>query len=405
MVDPSEVTKGDSCGCICPGCHEKLVAKQGEIIEWHFAHKAGADCASGVESALHLMAKQMIMERAQVWVPERRFSKEVFGPRDDVEGGHCWKETLTTVVCSEGLKHLTGCVEEKQIGTRRPDILASLDGQPIAIEIANTHFCDEEKIDWLKAENLSTLEIDIRMPPDVEIPDIRKQLEARLFSPSPFSSWLIHSNDTFGWEQISAAETNLRNANIEKESMFLKEVERKRKEKKRKDDFKASIRDIDFQTYKITRDLTLRVAYSQIRCTLSSHGYFKSAPDSIRQAISGLAHKYKGKFNKEYRTWEFRTPSGMAEPLYREITNFIACALSEAKSEPPQIKAQSDQRTAVPARSITSTTAEPTFSNESDEETFRERAAILEFENKLSREEAERIAIREILIAKSFWRK
>lgn len=36
-----EVADGSSCGCFCPTCRSRLVAKKGQINEWHFAHESG----------------------------------------------------------------------------------------------------------------------------------------------------------------------------------------------------------------------------------------------------------------------------------------------------------------------------------------------------------------------------
>jgi len=342
MVDPTEVTKGQSCGCICPdpNCGKKLIAKQGNINEWHFAHETGSNCAKGYESAIHRMAKQMVMERAQVWVPERRFDREILGQRDDVDGGYSWKELLSSIVCTEGLKTLTYCKEEERVEERRPDLLASLEGRPIAIEIAYTHFCDETKLDWFKARNLTTLEIDVGMPPNIKLADIRLELEARLFSPSYHSTWLIHSGDANGFAQIEAAEKHLRALNADKDTAFLKAVERKRAEKKSKDNFKEKIKDIDCWAYRVNRDLTLQIAYSQIRCTLKWHGYIKSAPESLKQATLKLAHKYGGNFNSTYKIWEFRTPENQAEELYEKLIAFVK-EYFESLGFPPRIYSNS----------------------------------------------------------------
>lgn len=406
MVDLTEVANGKRCGCRCPDpkCGEELIAKQGPKQVWHFAHKSGAACTGGYESAVHRMAKQMIMERGQVWVPPRRFERDILGPRDDVDGGYSWKESLSFVVCTEGVKTLTECREEERVETRKPDVLALLEGQPIAIEIAYTHFCDEEKLRWLKAQNLTTLEIDVGMTPDIEMSAIRAILEVRLFTSSPFTTWLVHSSDAAAFSQFETAEQQLRTNNAEKDAAFLKEVERKRANRKSIDEFKANIRDIDYWTYKVNRDLTLRIAYSKIRCTLSWHGYIKSAPESLKGATLKLAHKYGGFYNNNYSIWEFRTPEDEAEPLYRKMINFMASALTgpATSSNTSQIthKVGSPRSPTIPegaARFIA-----PVFQNEIDDETFKERAAILEFENKVSREEAERMAAKEILTSKVF---
>lgn len=38
LVDVSEVDRGKNCNCICPSCKTPLIARQGDIKEWHFAH-------------------------------------------------------------------------------------------------------------------------------------------------------------------------------------------------------------------------------------------------------------------------------------------------------------------------------------------------------------------------------
>ena len=348
----------------------------------------------------------MVLERSQIWVPERIIQRQIHGSHDDVDGGYCWKESLTVEICASGLKTLTNCVEEKQVETRKPDVLAELDGHPVAIEIANTHFCDEAKLDWLKSRNLTTLEIDVGMSPDIKMADIRLELEVRLFSPSPHSTWLVYSGDENAYAQIIAAENNLRIINADKDAAFLKEVERKRAEKKRKDDFKERIKDIDYWTCKINRDLTLRIAYSQLRCTLKLHGNAQSAPDPLKQAIIKLAKIYDGIFNKAYRIWEFRTPEKKAEELYRKIISFIEETFISPKvasisnSTPPIQKQNNLTSHHAKKPLVLNEAALPIFQDEADEDAYRERAAILEYEHNLSRTDAEKQAIKEILSSK-----
>jgi hypothetical protein len=38
-VSPEEVLNGEKCGCVCPACAAPMVAKQGSVNVWHFAHK------------------------------------------------------------------------------------------------------------------------------------------------------------------------------------------------------------------------------------------------------------------------------------------------------------------------------------------------------------------------------
>lgn len=65
MVHVDEVPNGNECGCICPHCKSALCAKNGgdgERMIHHFAHLSGADCIGAVESALHKMAKEIMLK-------------------------------------------------------------------------------------------------------------------------------------------------------------------------------------------------------------------------------------------------------------------------------------------------------------------------------------------------------
>lgn len=68
MVSPGEVESGLACACICLGCRAPLIAKKGTKFVWHFAHE-GAACDSGLETAIHLMAKQILADEKTVTLP------------------------------------------------------------------------------------------------------------------------------------------------------------------------------------------------------------------------------------------------------------------------------------------------------------------------------------------------
>ncbi|WP_111979798.1 competence protein CoiA family protein [Algibacillus agarilyticus] len=77
LVDVSEVLNGKKCGCICPSCKRPLVAKQGEVYEWHFSHDGKFDkeieqveCDYSWHSAIKLMLKQLIVEGQDLASPE-----------------------------------------------------------------------------------------------------------------------------------------------------------------------------------------------------------------------------------------------------------------------------------------------------------------------------------------------
>ena len=62
LVHVDSVPNGKACGCFCTYCGEPLQAKQGEKRKHHFSHLSGTECKGGVESMLHLLAKEKIQE-------------------------------------------------------------------------------------------------------------------------------------------------------------------------------------------------------------------------------------------------------------------------------------------------------------------------------------------------------
>lgn len=54
--------RGQRCDCVCLGCNRPVIAKQGRINAWHFAHATSAD-AAGCEGWLHATAKALLHQR------------------------------------------------------------------------------------------------------------------------------------------------------------------------------------------------------------------------------------------------------------------------------------------------------------------------------------------------------
>lgn len=375
MVGPEQVTNGLGCGCVCAECGLPLISKQGQIKEWHFAHASGGDCHGAVETAIHRMAKQMIMNFKAIYVPGRTIERHIGGPT--------WKTVLKGEIQAEGLVELRECREEARIDTRRPDITATLpSGMPIAIEVAFSHFCDEEKVAWLKERDLTTLEVDIFMPPNAKANEVMAILEERLFKSGLRSIWLHHAQEVAVNASLDQEEMRLRQHHAQADAAKLAEDVKAREAERRKAEFRERIRDVAEQTYRITRDLTLRLAHSRARVTMKGHGLFNTVPDHFKKMIHEASQTFGGKFNKEYRVWEFWTDEDRVYPLYRSLCEFVEAGL--------QTTGTPTQHTAPPPVVIR-------FDLAKDEvEIFEERAAIIEFESRCTREEAELCAFGEI---------
>ena len=70
LVSVEDVPAGLKCDCFCPACGEQLVAKKGQKMTHHFAHKAGTNCAFGYQTSLHLLAKDILANARRMVIPE-----------------------------------------------------------------------------------------------------------------------------------------------------------------------------------------------------------------------------------------------------------------------------------------------------------------------------------------------
>lgn len=83
LVDVYDVPRGQECGCICPSCKTPLIARQGHVNEWHFAHASRThyaqtqnECDYSFYMSVRLMARQIFdTETIAIDLPE--YTEEV----------------------------------------------------------------------------------------------------------------------------------------------------------------------------------------------------------------------------------------------------------------------------------------------------------------------------------------
>ncbi|MBD5408741.1 MAG: hypothetical protein HDR54_05035 [Treponema sp.] len=129
-----DVPNGKKCGCLCAECHGALIAKQGNIKAHHFAHASGNDSIKCSQTALHLLAKEIVAEEKRI--PAFVDGNIAFVTVDSVE-------------------------QEKNMGDIKPDLYAEYNGKPVAIEIFVSHAVDDEKFTKIQHHRLTTFEINL----------------------------------------------------------------------------------------------------------------------------------------------------------------------------------------------------------------------------------------------------
>lgn len=173
LVFVDDVPNGKECGCVCPNCGEKLMAKNGgSKREHHFAHLSGTECEGAYESMLHLLAKERI--------------RNAFLEKDSFLLWHeyiasCNRMDTCIIQSRRGCQQISetsfnlkeyydSCEQEVCYDSirRRSDLKffssTSTDTPPIYIEFFVTHACDEEKLHT--GENI--IEIKIESEADID---------------------------------------------------------------------------------------------------------------------------------------------------------------------------------------------------------------------------------------------
>ncbi|EJN3366000.1 competence protein CoiA family protein [Vibrio parahaemolyticus] len=150
------VDNGLKCDCVCPECQQPLVANQGNVKRWHFAHASNAECKG--ESVIHRLAKQVIVNAAQSGLSLLIISN----------GGTVYEQDKDGVVHSkswyapERQYHLQQADAEAKLGSQIVDVLChDKTGNALAVEIFYTHKKSDVDIEKFAKNSVETIEIDV----------------------------------------------------------------------------------------------------------------------------------------------------------------------------------------------------------------------------------------------------
>lgn len=153
--------KGLKCNCTCPGCGTPLVARLGKKKQRHFAHKGEAcDVVAAQQTALHMLAKEIIENSKRLLFPGIEIKRDNY--IDDVDDYRVQARIPQSIEYRKASIISCDSVSlERKISNIVPDIIVTVKGRSCLIEIAVTHFVDEEKEYKLKEVGLPLFEIDL----------------------------------------------------------------------------------------------------------------------------------------------------------------------------------------------------------------------------------------------------
>lgn len=211
LIHIAEIESG-KCSLICPSCSSPLTAVKGSKNQHHFRHTVIKDCEGGLESAIHLAAKQIIKEKMYITLPE---CVSTASKIDSKGKNHTEQETVTqngTVISFDSVQ------DEIELHEMKADILATKSGKPLIIEIFYRHRVDVQKLEKIIKANLSAIEINLS---DLKPEDVRdwEAFWACINDPARIQ-WLNNARATY-YNQILKTR-------LEQEEIAKQKIEQKR---------------------------------------------------------------------------------------------------------------------------------------------------------------------------------
>ncbi len=222
----SEVKNGLKCDCICPACEKKLVARNGgQKRIHHFAHYESAECKYGVQTSIHIAAKNILERVKKIRVPAVTVfvNTEIEKTRFEfISHGQFEK------VSAERYIEFQEVILEKKLHKYIPDVVLISKGKRLIVEIAVTHFVGRKKLDKIIKSKISAVEIDLSK---IENDFKMEELEPLIIDNLENKTWL---HNQYGLEQKERkrlellAEIHKKN---EKERLRIEKEEQKKRER------------------------------------------------------------------------------------------------------------------------------------------------------------------------------
>lgn len=153
LVSIFNVASGLACNCFCPVCKKPLVAKNkgkssndnledGQKIA-HFAHYDGSSCVGAMESSVHKIAKEVLLQNKALLLPPFYLNF------DEICG--CQHVNFDEVQLESSV-----FVDKTRI---QPDAILIKNGKKLFVEFCYTHGVDDKKLNLIEQLNISCIEI------------------------------------------------------------------------------------------------------------------------------------------------------------------------------------------------------------------------------------------------------
>lgn len=306
VVHISEIqpeNRGLRCSCFCPFCNRPLLAKIGDIRIPHFAHANNwSDCniLHAQQLGLHLLAKDIIKKNSSILLPAWNIT------RKDIVPNNIQNEKIVSQIKIEEKTYparffsYSSAVSEKRINKIIPDIIVYINNNPCAIEIAVTHFVDEDKRAKVKSMDLPMFEIDLS---DLVKKNVSKEeIDKAVLYSSTNRKWIYNP------KKAKLLNENRRSFKEEYTQKVYKEEQEKAKLLKEKECAISSLRKALVPTTYRKEIIKLRNEKQAIRCLkyfsfskeLTKYPFYMDIPISGEFVFSCDRRIWQGKLFDDY---------------------------------------------------------------------------------------------------------
>lgn len=269
LISVKNVKNGLACECVCPNCGAKLIARNNCRDKMdHFAHYKSIECVGAVETAIHLLAKQIFLKEKAIVTPDFYYYSDTLKFGDLIYKSRIIQFDRVELEKRENITHSHFV----------PDAIGYIGENKIFIEFAVTHFIDESKAEKIKNSgvpcveiNLSGIDLDEKRIKEVLMEKLRKE-------------WISYP------QLENQANRILSKIKKEKEELILREKNRLIKEQLEKDKIaeqKLSMYQFhrDFNCFQLTQILNQCPRYNAQLKTLKATDHYNHS--ILKRIIDG----------------------------------------------------------------------------------------------------------------------
>jgi hypothetical protein len=200
-VRVENVANGLDCNCYCAGCGGRFVAVQ-NVQTPHFRHHNCDDCGGSFETAVHLMAKQVLVETRTLMLPYLKVRPE----KKLWKGGSFVTQEIFVV--ERQRYHFDRVEDEVRMDGRIPDIVMWKGDRRLLVEIVVTHGICEEKLNWIRENDFPTIAVNMSWAHyDISLAMIRNALhDGRMVNCTPrlnIMTWVHHPRQAATQEEVN----------------------------------------------------------------------------------------------------------------------------------------------------------------------------------------------------------